>query len=118
MSEHEAEGKLVGREYSPTIRPLALPERFILAPMMCAVLGDMTTMLVSLVLMTQFNWPGFMLFAPVALHFSLIIVAFREPQIDYLLRAKLALRTARGPSRTQRARYPDAVRVLSPKSTR
>ena len=91
----------VGRNFAPTIRPLARPEQFLLAPMMCGVLTDMSTMLIALIMITKFNWPGMVLLTPLLTHCALILVGLREPQIDNLLRAKMATKCAPGPSRTQ-----------------
>ena len=117
MSEESGQTK-IGRNFAPTIRPLAKPEQFLLAPMMCGVLADMTGMLAAMLAITQLNWPGFMLLAPMMIHGLLIVVGLREPQIDNLLRTKLATKCARAPSRAQRERHPKAKRVLSPGPTR
>ena len=113
--EHSEDGsKEIGRNYAPTLRAMAKPEQFMLAPAMCAVMTDMAFLLLAMALTTQFNWPGFILFLPIITHLALVLIGLREPQIDYLLRCKLATPRPAAPSRTQRERHPGAVRVLSP----
>ena len=88
--------------------PVAAPRRFLGAPILCAVLADMTAGILSMGAMRFFDIGELvMLVAAPATHLMVLLVGIREPHLDTMLRA--VMKQPRIPRKAQYAKSKDTV---------
>ena len=103
-----SEGPGTDRLAAPTIRPLANPPKFMVAPFMCAVIGDGAAMVVALLISVFVGTSALVFLIPFGVHVGLIVVGLMEPQVDALVWTRMIGVGRRGGQSTaqQRRRYP------------
>lgn len=108
-SDHKA----ISRENAPTIRPLAMPRTYLLAPRMCGTFSIFGGLILSLLYIRLFDGVEFVLVVPLVCHIALILANFRDPQIDNVVQAHQGRQRLPRPRPSERRRYPGARSVLS-----